>query len=680
MNRFIRLFCIPSIALTLLVPMPALSQWDEFTSSNLPIVVIDTHGEAIPDDPKITADMGIIDNGPGVRNAVTDPFNVYNGKIGIEVRGFSSQQFPKLQYAVETRDALGNDLAVSLLGLPADADWVLSAGYNDKSLLRNALAYHLAAVSGRYASRARFCELVLNGEYMGVYVLFEKVKRDKNRVNVTKMKTTDVDGDNVTGGYVIKIDRPNSVGEEGWYSPYLPGPEAIWDIMYLFVYPKPEDLVPAQRTYIEQFVTAFETAMNDPGFCDSTTGYRRYLDLGSAVDYFLINEMSRNVDSYRLSFYMYKDRDSKGGKLVLGPVWDYDIAFGNVNYGYGSDTVGWDLVSMPPLLAGDAEPQIPFWWPRMAEDSTFWYSAGDRWAELRATQFTSENVCAYIDSVAACIDEAQRRNFERWPILDTYVWPNAYIGGTYVNEIAYLKDWLIHRMVWMDSALPPPRTPPGDPLPIQLGSFVAALSGDGVALTWSTLSEVNNYGFYVERRAEGVAGFTQLPGVFIPGHGTTASPQVYRYLDNTATQGVWYYRLRQVDLDGKVSYTDAVRASSPTGVKETAPTEFALHQNHPNPFNPSTTIGYTVAGTGHEALGTSWVRLSVFDMLGREVAVLVNEKKDPGRYSVTFDASGLSSGMYFYRMQVLPVASAAGRDSRSGAGQFTASKKLLIVR
>jgi hypothetical protein len=658
MNHFTRLVCVPSIALALMLPMRAVSQWVDFTSSNLPIIVIDTHGEAIPDDPKITADMGIIDNGPGLRNDVGGPFNVYNGKIGIEVRGFSSQQFPKQQYAVETRDAAGNDLAVSLLGMPADADWVLSAGYSDKSLLRNALAYSLAVGAGRYASRSRFCELVLNGEYMGVYVLFEKVKRDKNRVNVTKTKTTDVDGDNVTGGYIIKIDRPNSVGEEGWYSPFPPQPGSIWDIMYLFVFPKPEDLVPAQRSYIEQFVTSFESSVNDSGFSDSTSGYGKYLDLGSAVDYFLINEMSKNVDAYRLSFYLYKDRDSKGGKLVLGPVWDFDIAFGNVDYGYGSDTVGWDLISMPPLLERDAEPQIPFWWPRLAEDSTFWYTAGDRWAGLRATQFTSENVCAFIDSIAAYIDEAQQRNFQRWPILDTYVWPNAFVGGTYANEIAYLKDWLVNRMLWMDSALPPARTPPNPPVPIQLAMFAAALSGDGTALTWSTVSEVNNYGFYVERKAEGVAGFTGLPGAFVPGHGTTVVPQSYHYFDNTATRGVWYYRLRQVDLDGSVSYSDAVRASSVTVMAETAPKEFALHQNHPNPFNPTTVISYALAVAGD-------VRLVVYDMLGREVAVLVNEEKEQGRYEVRFDASQVSSGVYFYRLQ---------------SGGFVQSRRMAVLK
>ena len=161
-----------------------------FTSSNLPIVVINTHGQQIPDDYKIIADMGIIYNGEGVRNNLTDPFNNYNGKIGIEIRGSSSQMFPKKQYAVETKDANGNDLDVSLLGFPPEEDWILYAPYNDKSLIRDVLVYKLANDMGRYASRSKFCELVLNGEYMGIYVLFEKIKRDANRVNIKKMEPT----------------------------------------------------------------------------------------------------------------------------------------------------------------------------------------------------------------------------------------------------------------------------------------------------------------------------------------------------------------------------------------------------------------------------------------------------------------------------------------------------------
>jgi hypothetical protein len=528
----------------------------DFVSSNLPVVIIDTHGQTIPDEPKITADMGIIYNGPGQRNAVTDSCNVYNGKIGIEVRGFSSQQFPKLQYAVETRDTLGADLAVSLLGMPAEADWVLSAGYSDKSLLRNALAYQLANSAGRYASRSRFCELILNGEYMGIYVLFEKIKRDKGRVNITKLKNTDVSGDNLTGGYIVKIDRINDSSDQWWASPYPTVPGARYALKYLYVYPKPEDLVEVQKTYIQDFVTAFETSMLDSNFADTTTGYVRYLDRASAVDYFLFNEMARNVDAYRASFYMYKDRDSKGGKLVLGPVWDFDIAFGNVDYGFGADTAGWDLIELPPVLAEDKEEdQVPFWWNRLATDSTFWYEAGDRWASLRKTVFAPEAVYAFIDSVALYIDEGQARNFQRWPILSTYVWPNAYIGGTYANEIAYVKDWLAHRMTWMDNALPPPRVPvprPDDTLRVTFNAFSAAAADTVVTLHWETARERNTTQFEIQRRsADSLAQDTTWMTIgTVPAADTSSNILVYAFRDTLHTSANLFYRLK---LDGKNS-------------------------------------------------------------------------------------------------------------------------------
>jgi len=136
-----------------------------FTSSNLPIIVINTHGQKIVDEPKITADMGVIDNGEDSTNFLTDAYNGYNGKVGIEIRGHSSQMFPKKQYGIELRDTAGNPVNVPLLGMPSENDWVLNASFTDKTFLRNVLAYKLANDMGRYASRTRFCEVVINNEY-----------------------------------------------------------------------------------------------------------------------------------------------------------------------------------------------------------------------------------------------------------------------------------------------------------------------------------------------------------------------------------------------------------------------------------------------------------------------------------------------------------------------------------
>ncbi len=430
--------------------IPAAQQAVNFTSSNLPIIVIDTHGQTIPDEPKITADMGVIYNGPGVRNYLTDPFNHYNNKIGIEVRGSSSQMFPKKQFGIETRDAQGEDLDVALLDLPAESDWVLSASYSDKTLMRNVLAYKLANDLGHYASRTRYCEVVLNGDYHGVYMLMEKVKRDKNRVNVTKINPTDVAGDAVTGGYIFKLDKLAGSSTEGWYSAHMPYPGAWQQIYYQYDYPDQDDIVPAQRAYLQSYVAAFENLMARPDYADPQNGYARVLDVASFVDYFILQEVARNVDGYRLSAFMHKDRDSKNPKLKMGPLWDFDLAFGNADYYDGAKIAGWQVEFQ---VRSDAF-QLPFWWPKLMQDSNFVKLLRPRWEVLRKSVLAVPQVWSFIDSMANYIAEAQTRNFQRWPILGTYVWPNAYIGQSYNDEVRYLKNWLEMRMLWMDARMP----------------------------------------------------------------------------------------------------------------------------------------------------------------------------------------------------------------------------------
>lgn len=452
-----RLACLSLLAFSLALK-PAAAQTKDpaalpkvnFTSSNLPIVVIDTHGQAIPDEPKIEADMGIIYNGPGARNNLSDPFNHYNGRIAIEIRGSSSQQFPKKQYGFETKDAQGEDLDVSLLNMPKESDWILSASYSDKTLMRNVLAYKLANDMGRYASRTQFCEVVLNGDYRGVYILMEKIKRDKNRVDIAKMEPTDISGDALTGGYIIKIDKLEGSDTEGWYSSFLPYPGAWQRIYYQYDTPKLEDLAPEQIAYIKNFVYAFENLMTRPDYADPQNGYAQYIDIDSFVDYFILNEISRNVDGYRLSTFMHKDRDSKGGKLKMGPAWDYDLAFGNADYYNGAMLADWQV----DFRVQSDGFQIPFWWHKLMEDSSFTRHVYARWRELRAGVLEITRVHAYLDSMATYIAEAQKRNFERWPILGTYVWPNAFIGQTYAEELNYLKDWLNLRMLWMEAKIP----------------------------------------------------------------------------------------------------------------------------------------------------------------------------------------------------------------------------------
>ncbi len=426
-----------------------------FTSSNLPIVIINTFGQEIPNEYKIQARMGVIFNGEGVRNYITDPFNHYDGWIGIELRGSSSLMFPKKSFAVETRDSLGNDKSVSLLGLPSEADWVFYGPYNDKTLIRDVLAYKLARDMGRYASRSRFFELVINGDYKGVYVLLEKIKRDANRVNIRKLNPADTSGDALTGGYIIKIDKLDGENNDGWYSNFRPFPQLSARIFYQYHYPKPEDIVEAQKNYIKAWIYAFESAMFGPYYADSILGYLKYIDVNSFVDYILLNELVKNIDAYRLSTFFYKDRDSRNPKLFAGPVWDFNLAFGNCDYYQAFNSSGWYLeyVSEYSNIPSWENFFIPFWWKKIFSDQSFRNKFSQRWIELRNSVWTNQKINSTIDSLVQLLEESRQRNFQKWPVIGQYVWPNYYVGQTYEDEINYLKNWLTGRLLWMDYQL-----------------------------------------------------------------------------------------------------------------------------------------------------------------------------------------------------------------------------------
>ncbi len=414
-----------------------------FNESTLPIVVIDTDGQEILNDPRIVVHMGIIDNASGINN-MDDPFNGYDGQISIEIRGSSSQMFPKKQYALETQDIDGENLNVSILGMPAENDWILYAPYSDKSLLRNFLAYELARDMGRYASRTRFCELVINDDYKGLYIFMEKIKRDNNRVDISKLDPDETTGDDLTGGYILKVDKWDGENNDGWWSASpLPEYDGTW---YQYHYPKPDDIVDEQKDYINNYITDFELLIASESYNDPDAGYYDQVNLESFIDVSLMSEISKNVDAYRLSAFMYKDKDSEDGRLTMGPIWDYNLAFGNADYYEGWDPAGWQ---MDVELGGDGF-KIPFWWYRIWDDETFRDAFYQRWQELRQSIFSEEYIISMIDSAIAVIAEAQVRNFQRWPILDQYVWPNAYVGGTYENEIDYLTDWITARLDWMD--------------------------------------------------------------------------------------------------------------------------------------------------------------------------------------------------------------------------------------
>lgn len=419
-------------------------------SSDLPIVMINTNGQTILNDPKITANLGIIYNGPGKRNKIGDLPNEYNNKIGIELRGQSSQLFPMKSYDIELRDAAGIELNLPLLGMPPESDWVLYAPYTDKTLMRNFLAYTLAREMGQWAPRCRFVELIVDNDYKGIYLLVEKIKRNAERVNISKLLTTDNSGDELTGGYIFSLDKqPN-----GWFSAF-PSPGALNynTRQFSYVYPKIADITSSQKTYIKSAVDEFERVLAGPDFQDPGKGTRKYADLNSFIDYFIVNEVSRNVDGYRLSTYLHKGKNSIDGRIKAGPVWDYDLAFRNANYCNGSDIYGW-AYKFNYVCPGDGAGLIPFWWERLMQDTAFVGSLRCRWKSFRKTTLSDAHVQQIIDSVANLTLEARERHFNRWDIMGKYVWPNPNpIPFNYTEEISTLKNWLVQRTLWIDASL-----------------------------------------------------------------------------------------------------------------------------------------------------------------------------------------------------------------------------------
>ena len=300
--------------------------------------------------------------------------------------------------------------------------------------MRNVLSYHIGRLTGEYASRTRWCELIIDGDYKGLYVLIEKIKQDKNRVNISKLKDTDTAGVELTGGYIISIDRDEGP-LTGWTSPNFYKP------FYRYRDPNYDKLAPQQKAYIKNYISEFEELLENSTTSDD---YHQHLDIPSFVNYWIATEIFKNLDNYKFSFFMYKTRDDKGGKLHFGPLWDINLGYGN----YDVDNPGpedWSYIwSSRPYL----QPSMIF---KLSEDENIQNQINCRWTELRQNKLRTDSLLHFIDTQAAIIEEAQTRNFTRWPILGSYVWPNVFIGDTYEEELNYLKTWLSDRLDWMDN-------------------------------------------------------------------------------------------------------------------------------------------------------------------------------------------------------------------------------------
>ena len=422
-------------------------------SSELPIVLINTLGNKIIADTKVQCLMNIKYNGINSITYVNDSSNIYHGNIGIEIRGATSAGYPQPAYGFETVDASGANNNVSLLGMPAENDWVLLSNFNDRSLIRNTLSHKLFGEMGHYSVRTSLCEVIVDSIYKGIYVLGEKIKRDKNRVNIAKLSGADTLGNDLSGGYILQQNYWDS--NNSFTSNYSPIDHPGFDVHFVYEYPKPDSMADQQKNYIRLYVDSLESSLYRQDFADPANGYRKYLDVPSFIDYFLMNELSRNADGFKKSVFFHKDKFSNGGKLKAGPVWDFDWAWKNLDncsYFINNNGAGWaHLVNDCPT-----DNYSTGWYVRLQQDSTFNDELRCTYDQYRHSIFDTAYIFGYIDSIRTLVQYAQKRHFQKWPILGKSG-PAPEIGAiatTYDAELDTLKAWITLRLEWLDEHIP----------------------------------------------------------------------------------------------------------------------------------------------------------------------------------------------------------------------------------
>ena len=406
-----------------------------FQSSNLPVVVIDTDQE-IPNEPKIDATMKIIYRGEGERNLLTDVSDAttlnYDGAIKIEVRGSSSALLDKKQYAFTPYDDLGEKINVSILDMPKENDWILNGLAYDDSYIRDYISYKLSNLTGNYASRGRYCEVVLNGDFQGIYVLQEKLKADDSRIDINKIKETQLTLPKLTGGYITKTDKIEGSDTAAWSMDNYLG----YQSNFVHEHPKPTTVQPEQNEYIKGQFESLQEKVTAPSDSSITNGYPSVIDIPSFVDFMLLNEFASNADAYEFSTFFHKDRN---GKLRAGPIWDFNLTYGNDLFFWDYDRSKTDVWQFN--FGGNDGPKF---WKDLFDDEVFKCYLAKRWQTLTATgmPLNSGEIFTFIDTTTALISEAVER---QETVTGTI--------GVFEQQIIDIKDFISARITWISNEL-----------------------------------------------------------------------------------------------------------------------------------------------------------------------------------------------------------------------------------
>jgi len=410
-------------------------------SSNLPVLLFDSFGTGMPaSTAMIDGHLLVLEPGESGRTTLTSQASLVS-RVMLKRRGSGTVANPKPNLRIELRDELDNDRNVQLLGMPAEADWVLYGPYNfDRALVRDPFMHKLEQQMGRYSPRCRFVEVFgnFNGgglsqshEYQGVYVLTEQIQIGPNRVDIAQLAPSDNQEPEVTGGYIIKVDRPGAAGDV--FGTRRNG-------AFIQVEPDVQDLTSQQRSYIRSYVAQTENAIYSANPTDPETGYPALIDIPGWIDEHILRVVAKDPDGLRFSTYLSKDRN---GKLTYGPLWDFDRALAPGDDQRSANPQGWSTVHTDFFRF--------HWWKPLFLVDDFAQNWVDRWWELRKNVLTNENFLNIIDLQAAEVAEAQVRNFDRWP----HTRPNGgqFAGGVtgWEGEIEHLKGWLQERLSWIDA-------------------------------------------------------------------------------------------------------------------------------------------------------------------------------------------------------------------------------------
>jgi spore coat protein CotH len=385
-----------------------------YNFTGLPIFNITTSGPVVSKEDYVTGSININTNGLYVQET---------NDIALQIKGRGNSTWglhPKKPYRLKFNSK------AKVLGLASAKNWVLLANHSDKTLMRNYIADGIAqSLNGDFTPHGIFVEVVMNGEYLGTYMLTEQVEVNANRVNITEMKAGDNSEPNISGGYLLELDQRQEDPNRFITGANIP-----------FTIKEPEDITPAQMAYIQTYIQNTENAIFAANFADPVNGYAKYINSDSFINWFLVNELFKNQDAANFSsMFYFKDR---GGKLGMGPAWDFDLGAGNVDYSDATNPTGWWVKDGP-------------WFSRLFQDPAFAAKVKTRWQFLKANGIPA--MYKSIDDTQAYLTLPAKENFSKWNVLGTYVWPNPVVLGSYPKEVEQLKKWLTQRVAWLDRNL-----------------------------------------------------------------------------------------------------------------------------------------------------------------------------------------------------------------------------------